>query len=246
MIKLSIYSWLEEIYKREFAKKSTYPIESTSCLIMCACWVAQSCPTLCDPKDRSPPGFSVHGILQARILKWVAIPSSRGSSWLRDQTWISYVSCICRRILLPMSPLGSPCLMITNISFLTYKIHQPFNNHTAWLRNFTTGNFLGLYKDVCIRYCLRCDRKTVKKVSKVGIDVITSPSNRQVLYSYETKWLRAPVKVVELSPHLSFLLYGMLLKWQYRNKANFINTSIKRAGDEKCMEKRFPWVFEWE
>ena len=40
----------------------------------------QSRLTLCDPMDRSPPGFSVHGILQARILEWVAMPSSRGSS----------------------------------------------------------------------------------------------------------------------------------------------------------------------
>ena len=38
----------------------------------------QSCPTLCDPKDFSPPGSSVHGIVQARILEWVAMPSSRG------------------------------------------------------------------------------------------------------------------------------------------------------------------------
>ena len=38
------------------------------------------CPTLCDPKDCSPPGSSVHGILQARILEWVAISFSRGSS----------------------------------------------------------------------------------------------------------------------------------------------------------------------
>ena len=42
--------------------------------------VAQSCPTLRDPKDCSPPGSSVHGILQARILEWVAISFSRGSS----------------------------------------------------------------------------------------------------------------------------------------------------------------------
>ena len=46
--------------------------------------VTQSCPTLCDPMDCSLPGFSVHGILQARILEWIAIPSSRGSSQPRD------------------------------------------------------------------------------------------------------------------------------------------------------------------
>ena len=50
--------------------------------------VAQSCPTLCEPVDCSPPGFSVHGILQASILEWVAMPFFRGSSKPRDQTWI--------------------------------------------------------------------------------------------------------------------------------------------------------------
>ena len=46
--------------------------------------------TLCKPKDCSPPGSSFHGILQATIPEWVAIPSSRGSSWSRDQTQVSY------------------------------------------------------------------------------------------------------------------------------------------------------------
>ena len=49
--------------------------------------VSQSCLTLCDPMDCSPPGSSVHGIFQARILEWVAIPLSRGFSPPRDRTW---------------------------------------------------------------------------------------------------------------------------------------------------------------
>ena len=52
----------------------------------------QSCLTLCDPMDCSPPGSSVHGILQARTEEWVAISFSRGSSWPRDQTWVSCVA----------------------------------------------------------------------------------------------------------------------------------------------------------
>ena len=51
--------------------------------------VAQLCPTLCDPMDCSLPGSSVNGILQARILEWVAIPFSRGSSQPRDPTQVS-------------------------------------------------------------------------------------------------------------------------------------------------------------
>ena len=53
--------------------------------------VAQSCPILCDPMDCSLPGSSVHGIFQARILEWVAISFSRGSSRPRDWTWVSRV-----------------------------------------------------------------------------------------------------------------------------------------------------------
>ena len=48
--------------------------------------VTQLCPTLWDPIDCSPPGSSVHGILQAKILEWVAIPFPMGSSWPRDRT----------------------------------------------------------------------------------------------------------------------------------------------------------------
>ena len=54
----------------------------------------QSCLTLCDPMDRSLPGSSVHGILQARKLEWVAMPSSWGSSQPRNRTRVFLVSCI--------------------------------------------------------------------------------------------------------------------------------------------------------
>ena len=59
----------------------------------------QLCLTLCDPIHCSPPGSSVHGILQARILEWVAISSSRGSFQPRDQTHVSCDSCIDRKVL---------------------------------------------------------------------------------------------------------------------------------------------------
>ena len=71
------------------------------CVCVCMCVHAKSLQlslTLCDPMDCSPPGSSVHGLLQARILGWVAMPSSRGSSRPRHQTCISYVSCIGRRV----------------------------------------------------------------------------------------------------------------------------------------------------
>ena len=53
--------------------------------------VTQSCLTLCDPVDCSLPGSSIHGILQARVLEWVTISLSRGSSQPRDWTWVSRI-----------------------------------------------------------------------------------------------------------------------------------------------------------
>ena len=79
----------------------TYPTSSVASIIQLKkklCMHAQSCPTLCNPNDCSPPGSSVHGIFQARILEWVAIFYSRGSSWPRDQTRVSGISCIGRRV----------------------------------------------------------------------------------------------------------------------------------------------------
>ena len=70
--------------------------------------VAQSCPTLCDPMDCSPPGSSVHGILQARILEWVARPFARGSFWPRGSIHVSYISCIGKRVYYHEWHLGSP------------------------------------------------------------------------------------------------------------------------------------------
>ena len=66
---------------------------------ICACAhdkSLQSCPTLCDTMDCTPPASSICGILQARILEWVTVTSSRGSSQPRDLTSVSYVSCIGR------------------------------------------------------------------------------------------------------------------------------------------------------
>ena len=59
----------------------------------------QSCPVLCDPMDGSPPGSSVLEVLQARILEWVVMTSSRGSFPPRNRTQVSCISCIARQIL---------------------------------------------------------------------------------------------------------------------------------------------------
>ena len=55
-------------------------------------WVTQYCLSLCHPMDCIPPGSSLHGIFQARIVEWVVIPISRRSSPSRDQTWVSCIA----------------------------------------------------------------------------------------------------------------------------------------------------------
>ena len=62
------------------------------CVRVRACFIAQSRQTLCDPVDCSHQAPLSMGILQARILEWVAMPSSRGSSQLRDQTQVSCIA----------------------------------------------------------------------------------------------------------------------------------------------------------
>ena len=66
----------------------------------------QLCLILSDPMDCSPPGSSAFGILQERILEWVVMPSSRGSSRPRHRTGVSYVFCIGRQGSLPLAPPG--------------------------------------------------------------------------------------------------------------------------------------------
>ena len=88
---------------------SVYNNDSIVCVCVCAhiysflflyhfltsdiiCAQSLSCVLLCDHMDCSPPGSSVHGILQARILEWVAMPSSRGSSQPGDRTQFSCIA----------------------------------------------------------------------------------------------------------------------------------------------------------
>ena len=74
--------------------------------------VAQSCPTLCNSMDCNLPGSSVHGILQARILEWVAIPVSRESSQPRNRNCLLH----CRCILYHLSHQGSPIIVYRHVN----------------------------------------------------------------------------------------------------------------------------------
>ena len=72
-----------------FVGPNTYIIWKILFKMTVLCWSLQSCLTLCDPRDQGLPGSSVHGILQARVLEWIAIPFSRETSQPRDWTLVS-------------------------------------------------------------------------------------------------------------------------------------------------------------
>ena len=74
---LPLSSQFDGAEELSFPKYRVVFISNTAFAYCCACSVVNSCPTLCNPMDCSPLGSSVHGILQARILEWVAISSSR-------------------------------------------------------------------------------------------------------------------------------------------------------------------------
>ena len=105
----------------------------------------QSCLTLYDPMDCSPQDSSVPGIFLARILKWVTISFSRGSSQPRTGTHVSCISCIDREILYLLHYLGSPWISIWDCKIffiLLYGICFTSNRSDSWKRSpWTAGSF---------------------------------------------------------------------------------------------------------
>ena len=86
------------------AKDLHLPSDTPFFPMLGCCVLAKSCPALCNPMDCSPPGSSVHGIPPARILEWVAISFSWGSSGPRDRTHISWLA----GAFFTTEPLGEP------------------------------------------------------------------------------------------------------------------------------------------
>ena len=138
----------------------------------CTCVCSQPCLTLCDPTDCSLPGCSVHGILQARVLEWVAMLSSRGSSQPTDRTRVSCGSCIAGGFFAAKPP-GKPCLVLLYsrkaslkklpVMFIRKRHSKDRGNgHKAVLQRnssipitsaFTVKSFWGLGEDLPILFC---------------------------------------------------------------------------------------------
>ena len=140
--------------------------------------VGQSCPTLCDPMD-----WTVHGILQARILKQVAFPFSRGSSQPRD--WIHIAL---KADSLPAEPQGKPRIL----EWVTY----PFSSGSSRPRNWTGVTYIagGFFTNWAIRETLMQDtqvqspRSTQVKEDPLEKEMATHSS----ILAWRTLWTEEP------------------------------------------------------
>ena len=124
------------------------------------CSKANLCPTLCYPMK--PAGFSVPGMLQARILERIAFSSSRGSSWPRDQSYVSYTSCIGRWILYHWATWGTPaCSCILYL----YEVSILWLDFSTWtIEKHVLYHFLTL--TVCENECSKSKKKRTTKKGK--------------------------------------------------------------------------------
>ena len=93
--------------------------------VLCCVYLIQSCPTLCNPMDCRPPGSSVHGLLQPRVLEWVDISSSKGSSRPWDRTSVSCISCTAGRFFTtePQGKPRIPCNWFQKVQHINTETH---------------------------------------------------------------------------------------------------------------------------
>ena len=152
-----------------------------------ACVLSHSVmPSLCDPMDSSPPGSSVHGIVQARILEWVAISFSRGSSWPRVLTCVSCVFCIDRWTLYHWTTGEAQDTLITQVTkplLSRGEVSRPQPHLMPW----------NLFP--AMRPCAKHQGRTLCS-SKLQIPQCTSLPNHPLCM----------VALLPLSPYLSILL----------------------------------------
>ena len=142
-----------------------YLLASIIPLLYCLCLHATWCLTLCDSLNCSPPGFSVHDVFQARILKQVAISFSRKSFRLRDQTHVPCVSCIAGGFFTHWASREAPCYIYNVIyifiilRFLKYIMSLSLVTF-FWLKAcciwYSYDNLCSLWVILCMEYLFLC------------------------------------------------------------------------------------------
>ena len=110
--------------------------------------VAQSCPTLSDPMDCSLSGFPIHGIFQARVLEWIAISFSRGSSRPRGQTWVSHIAG--RRFTIWATSAWVTVILVASLPPISSLPSAPLRSisHIASRYTFYNVNMIGSFSEL--------------------------------------------------------------------------------------------------
>ena len=141
------------------------------------------CPTLCDPTDCSPPGPSVHGISQARMLEWVAIPFYRGSSWPRDWT---HIYCISGNFFTTEPPRKLRTVIWSSSS--TLGIRPVKMNSLIWKGTCTPMFISALFTIAEIQK--QCKYLSVHECLKKmwHVCVYTPPPPQEILLSHKKEW----------------------------------------------------------
>ena len=168
--------------------------------------VSQSCPTLCDPMDCNLPGSSVHGLLQPRILEWVAISFLKRSSQPRDRTRVSHIGGRCFTIWATREALRDE----NHYQKLLYLI-VPFNFHSfiqnVFMNNLVISYLLNFYMHLC--WALSLPKYT--DISFFCIDILSIPIlSLPVLLNWTLFSLQ---KTLSLHPIIIYFLRVSKLKY---------------------------------
>ena len=178
---------------------------------------------LCSPMDCGPPGFSVHGIFQARILEWVATSFYRGSSWLRDQT-LSLLNCMWH--LLTLSHQGNPCsrIKIYTIELQSQKLR---------LRDES----LHISVITCLGFMIKCLLWTLWILFLIWVCDICSRFDPTLL-NYASNCFRRDFPLLFLSVNISLFYPPVFNAMQIPLRVYFLVTNVHDNRNQKI--KLFP------
>ena len=118
--------------------------------------IAQSCQTPCNPIDCNPPGSSVHGILQGRILEWVAVLFSKGSSQLRDQTQVSCIAGRSFTVWATREAWWNETKYPNEVNFKWNAQHQWISRAQCLRARFWKARLPGFVNSLAVEICLYC------------------------------------------------------------------------------------------
>ena len=202
------------------------------CIVVrvCVCvLVTQLCPTICHPMDYSLPGFSVHGILQARILEWIAMPFSRGTSHFRDWT---LVSCITSRFFTIWATGKSYCMVgieqLKDFCDLVVSIFQSSHIPKAHWLSLTnaTERILSIFK--ALKLYFNSERKPPPKSYWLLSNLLREVYLFLITYSFQYLFSN---RIMQIKRKANSIIEDSIT---WRNSLNVLKKNYKKTLSFKC------------